>query len=204
MRFSTSSLAICKACSHSSVKDGFHQRSSCKPAHKKFFIYISSRDNTKLTKGLQLIKNSKYKPINHFICCTVIKGIIKAKGLILQVSGEVDLLFRLMDHHNIFTGDSDHIQLLCSEFYNTGVTHPLTPQLIKDHYRWIYFLHVQFMLFEFYSATKVLLNNRNFIFNGILQDISKYVEPKVKLGENARLQWHIMQILSILKSNSSF
>lgn len=59
-------------------------------------------------------------PVNHLISRAVIKGIVKAEGLVLQVTGKVYFLFRFMNHHHILTGDGDYIQILHGQLWNTA------------------------------------------------------------------------------------
>ena len=60
MRLAASRLTISKACGHSTVENGFHQRTSS-------------------------------APIDHIIVAIFIKSKIKAKLLVLQVLGQVNL-----------------------------------------------------------------------------------------------------------------
>lgn len=63
-----------------------------------------------------------YTPVNHFIGGAVIKGVVKAEGLVLQVAGQVHFLFRFVNHHHVLTGDGDHIQILHGQLWNTAET----------------------------------------------------------------------------------
>lgn len=51
-------------------------------------------------------------PVDHFVGGVLVEGVIESEGLVLQVSGQVNFLFGLMDHDHVFTGNGDHVQLL--------------------------------------------------------------------------------------------
>lgn len=61
-----------------------------------------------------------YKPVNHLVGGAIIKGVVKAECLVLQVAGEVHFLFRFMNHHHVLTRDGDHIQILHGQLWNAA------------------------------------------------------------------------------------
>lgn len=75
------------------------------------------KSSIRLVRHARTNREKREIPINHFICRTFVKGIVKTERLVLQVSRQVNFLLGLVDHDHIFAGDGDHVQVLYAELY---------------------------------------------------------------------------------------
>lgn len=62
-------------------------------------------------------------PVDHFIGGVLVEGVVESEGLVLQVTGQVDFLLGLVDHHHVLTGDGDHVQILHRQLWEHTDTH---------------------------------------------------------------------------------
>ena len=81
------------------------------------------------------------EPVHHLIGCEIIKGVVKAEGLVLQVAGHVKSLSGFVDYHHIFTGNGYNIQLFHYQFFLVQWTLPHT-----NTYSCVRFSVIEFLL----------------------------------------------------------
>ena len=61
------------------------------------------------------------RPVHHLVGGAVVEGVVEAERLVLQEAGEVHLLFGFVHHHNVFTGNGDHVQVLHGQLCKAAV-----------------------------------------------------------------------------------
>lgn len=108
--FTAPGLSISEARRHPPVKNGLHQRLSSEPGARGATVSRSGKRQRIRGRG-------RGAPVDHLVGGVLIKGVIKAEGLVLQVPGQVHFLLGLMDHDHVFTGNGDHVQFLHGGLY---------------------------------------------------------------------------------------